>query len=299
MFEVETDDLKLIGSGGIAKVYQYTDDRIIKLYPSNMLMEDIIREEKAARTAFDKGISTARPYGIVSSKDGNGIVFEWVKGVLLSDLLMEKPDELDAYAPKFGRLLRSLHSTEFPVGELLSTKKIYSGYLERLSDWYSAKEIELMQDYLDRIPDCNTMVHSDFHTKNIIIRDGQAVLIDMAEVSLGHPIFDLSAIYDLFVCLAKRSPDSVYRFIGLNTDLSVKMWNSMIRVYTDSENDKLISKLEQLCYGFGLFRISLSPAIYVNMSDGVKKGRVERGRAEFLSHIDEHIKQLYELEVFA
>jgi hypothetical protein len=35
------------------------------------------------------------------------------------------------------------------------------------------------------------------------------------------------------------------------------------------------------------------------MSDGVKKGRVERGRAEFLSHIDEHIKQLYELEVFA
>lgn len=293
--EVSTDGLRVIGSGGLSTVYAFSEDTLLKLYPSNMLLTDIEREEKSARAACDAGISTAGTYGIVRSGDQYGILFEWVKGDLLADLLMKNPSEVSRQAPSFGRLLHSLHTTGMDASEFPSTKDIYREYLTRLNDWYTEEEIAMMRLFLDAVPDADTMIHSDFHTKNIIIRDQKPVLIDMAELSLGHPIFDLSAVYDLFVLLAQRSPSSVERFTGISPELSVELWNQMIRVYADTDDPERIHAIEGLCADFSLFRIALSPAIYVRMSDGIKSGRVNRSRDGFLSNIKEHIERLAQL----
>lgn len=297
--EVSTDDLRVVGSGGLSTVYAFSEDTLLKLYPSNMLLTDIEREEKSARAAYEAGISTARTYGLCRSGDQYGILFEWVKGDLLADLLMKNPEEVTRQAPSFGRLLHSLHTTGMDPSEFPATKDIYREYLTRLDGWYTEEETAVMRSFLDRIPDADTIVHSDFHTKNIIIRDQKPVLIDMAELSLGHPIFDLSAVYDLFVLLAQRTPSAVEMFTGISPELSVELWNRMIRVYADTDDAERIQAIERLCADFSLFRIALSPAIYVRMPDRVKSGRVNRSREGFLGNIREHLERLDKLgEVF-
>ncbi len=302
MEKIRTEGLKTLGKGGLATVYILDDERILKLYPPSEPEEDVIREERAAHAAYEAGISTARPYGTVKSGDSTGIIFEWVKGDILADVLMkeweesgklEHGHELGAMA---GRLLAGLHHTEPASEGLRCTKDIYRRYIGRLDNWYTRDEIDMISGFLDRIPDTSTMVHGDYHTRNLILREGNPVLIDMAELSLGHPVFDLSAVYDLFVLLPVRSPDSTGMFLGLSPDLSPLVWSDIICAYAETSDAERIKKIEKICKDFSLFRIAVSPAIYVNMSDGVKAGRVKRGREEFLANINEHIKTLAEID---
>ena len=40
--------------------------------------------------------------------------------------------------------------------------------------------------YIDLIPKRNTLIHGDFHEKNILVRDGELEMIDMGDISQGH-----------------------------------------------------------------------------------------------------------------
>ena len=43
------------------------------------------------------------------------------------------------------------------------------------------------------MPDCSTLIHGDYHANNILVADDELIMIDMGDVSVGHPIFDFLA----------------------------------------------------------------------------------------------------------
>ena len=47
---------------------------------------------------------------------------------------------------------------------------------------------------MDAIPESDTVVHGDFHSKNVMIRNGELVLVDMANLTTGHPLYDLGSM---------------------------------------------------------------------------------------------------------
>ncbi len=301
-------DLELIGSGGMGSVYRLSGGRIYKEYSDKMPFVDIIREERCAKAAFKAQISTPRSYGIYTRNNLYGIVFEEIKGRMLSDILMdnqeagmdiegsrndgEDSDKIIRYASDMGRLLKSLHSAKLDEHTIPLTKDIYREYLDRLDNYYTPEEVSVMSRFLENVPDRLTTLHNDFHTKNIMLKGDELVIIDMAELSLGHPVFDLANVYDLFVLLADRTPSATMRFTGISADISPKVWHYMIRAYMGSVNDENISSLESILSSFSLFRVALSPAIYVNLSEETLKRRVDRSKRDFIGRIDEHIKAL-------
>jgi aminoglycoside phosphotransferase (APT) family kinase protein len=62
----------------------------------------------------------------------------------------------------------------------------------------SAGEIALLHRLLETIPDADTCVHFDLHTSNIMIRDGEPVIIDMGDLSRGHYLFDIGLLCTIY-----------------------------------------------------------------------------------------------------
>jgi hypothetical protein len=62
----------------------------------------------------------------------------------------------------------------------------------------SPAEIAFLLERLETIPDATSIVHFDLHTSNIMMRNGEPVIIDMGDVSRGHYFFDIGLIYTIF-----------------------------------------------------------------------------------------------------
>ena len=64
---------------------------------------------------------------------------------------------------------------------------------ERL-DYVVGKYSALLHD-LHSVPDADTLVHNDLHLGNVPVHNGEWMIIDLDEISMGHPSFDPGAIY--------------------------------------------------------------------------------------------------------
>ena len=69
-----------------------------------------------------------------------------------------------------------------------SLDKIFSPYLKD-------EEIKRFDELIDSIPDRPYMVHTDFHYDNVMMQNGEMVLIDVGGVAHGHPAFDFMSMY--------------------------------------------------------------------------------------------------------
>ncbi|MDO4806301.1 MAG: HD domain-containing protein [Coriobacteriales bacterium] len=71
------------------------------------------------------------------------------------------------------------------------------------------------------LPECDTLVHGDFHTNNVFMMKDEPLLIDMDRVSRGHPIIELSDLY-------------YWSWVRMTRRSSRTSWASRIRRQTSS-----------------------------------------------------------------
>lgn len=92
---------------------------------------------------------------------------------------------------------------------------------DKLGQWCSAEEISLLHSIIESIPHTDTLTHNDLHPGNIMIQDGELLLIDMPEVTLAPPICDLASIFRAMISAPENSPDGIEQIIGMPVDLNV------------------------------------------------------------------------------
>jgi len=80
---------------------------------------------------------------------------------------------------------------------------------------------------VDNIPQSRRLLHCDLQTKNAMMQNGELMLIDMGEMSYGHPLLDLgharSAMYDFI--------GNYEATIGLPRELGKKVWLKTLDYY--------------------------------------------------------------------
>ncbi|MBR1444746.1 MAG: phosphotransferase [Firmicutes bacterium] len=293
--EVCIENCKLIGKGGNGSVYRISDDEIIKVYTQNTLPESIENERRLGKSAFIAGVPTAIAYDTVKVGDSLGIVFEMVKGDVIASKFMNEPENFDMYAKKYAQLFKEIHTIDLSEKGLPTTKQIYTGYLSHLDEWYDEKELECLKRFIESIPEKNTMVHGDFHTNNIMVQGDELLIIDMAEISCGNPIFDLASSYYAHSLNPRRSPDSVMRYLNVTADIAIRLWDVMMRYYFDTDDSKKIEKYNSVIEGFCMLKEALIPAIWVNMPNEHKKYAVEDAKKHFFSRSEELLEKLDEM----
>lgn len=72
---------------------------------------------------------------------------------------------------------------------------------------FSPEQKRLLERLINSVPERDTLVHGDFHTRNIFVQGDELILIDMADTSTGHPLFELGSMY-MSLVLMSRVPQS-------------------------------------------------------------------------------------------
>ena len=234
--EISVEGCELIGEGGNGAVYRLDNDTIVKVYKAEIDvvgLEEINREREYARTAFMNGIPSVIAYDMVKVGDSYGVVFEMLDSDTLGHAMRDNPEKLTELTDQYVELAKKLHTTEMPEGIIERTQAVYHRNIANLTEWCSDEEIALMHSIVDAIPEANTVIHNDFHPGNIMINNGELVLIDMPMISMGPPICDLVATYrDMIVAPAGAQAVHIERSTGMPADMCIKVGNMFFMKYT-------------------------------------------------------------------
>ena len=280
------DELELIGSGTNGEVYRVDQENIIKLFQKSAPFEDIERERNLARQALIEGIPTAISYSVVRADDRYGILFEMIDADSLSATLKGKPDEYDVYTDKYISLFRKIHSIKGDPDKFVNIKSIYHSAVDYCRDYYSPEELSKLRDLVDSVPDTGTLIHGDYHPNNIMVQKGELILIDMGDMSLGHPIFDFLATAATQVNLVKLSPDYAEYHTKMPAGLITRTWRRLIDSYFADKTEKEKNRIEDQICVFSKLKVALCPYFGRGVTPEIVKASIDDAKQNFLPFID-------------
>ena len=252
---LSVEGCEVIGRGANGKVYRLDRDTIIKVYYNPDSLPDIRRERELARKALVLGIPTAIPFDVVRVGDSYGSVFELLNAKSFSKLLTADPDHMDDYVSQYVDLLKTIHSTHVKPGEMPRMKDVAVGWGNFLRDYLPAEQADRLCDLIAAVPDRDTMLHGDYHTNNLMMQDGEALLIDMDTVCVGHPIFELASMYLGFVGFGELDHEVTKKFMGLDYSLTGEFWRRSLRRYLNDADEDTVRAVERKAMLIGYARL--------------------------------------------
>ena len=244
--EISVDGCEIIGQGGNGTVYRLDDDKIVKVYRPNVGLETIEREREFAKTALINGVPCVIAYDVVKCGDSYGIVFEMLRSDTLGHAIKNNPEKLDDYVEKYVALAKELHSTKMKAGTFTNIKTVLHERVPNLAKWCTPEEMQLLDSLIDEMPDGESIIHGDLHPGNIMIQDGELVLIDMPEVTMGAKIWDLAGIYRDMISAPQRSPEAIELSVGMPADMIIDVGHRFFRLYTGMNDEQLEGYYKQL-----------------------------------------------------
>ena len=257
--EIDVTDCEQLGQGGNGTVYRLDEDKIVKVYKPWMKLEEIEKERAFAKTAFINGIPSVIAYDMVKVGDCLGVVFELLRSDTLGHAMVAHPEKYDEYVDKYVALAKTLHTTHVPEGSFTRIQDDMHSRADNLGQWCTPEEIELLHSLINEIPDADTVTHNDLHPGNIMIQDGELVLIDMPEVTMGPPICDLVSVYRDMISAPRNKSSLIEQSIGMPAELIMKTGKLFFTKYTGITDP---SELEEYFKKLGLLyalNVALTP----------------------------------------
>ena len=243
---------EVVGEGANGVVYRIDSDTIVKVYRNADALDEITRERELARKAFVMGVPTAIPYDVVKVGDKYGSVFELLNASSFASILQKEPERYEELARESVEILKIMHATRLKPGELPDIKDEARSWAEHAGNFLTQENREKLHRFIEEIPDTVNMLHGDFHLKNVMRQGKENLLIDMDTLTMGHPVFELAAIYLAYVGFAEVDPACIKKFMGIDNDLARKFFDATMKAYFDTDYAVFLAEIEQklriLCF---------------------------------------------------
>ncbi len=252
---ISVDGCEVIGQGANGKVYRIDEDTIVKIYYDENALPDIKRERELARKAFVLGIPTAIPYDVVRVGDGYGSVYELLNASSFASLIIKDPSRLDELVRMSVDLLKKIHSTIVKPEDMPDMKAVAAGWGEFLKDYLPAEQYQKLHDLIAAVPDDNHMMHGDFHLKNVMLQDDEALLIDMDTICHGHPIFEFGSIFNAYQGYSALDRENCLNFLGIDYETCTEIYRKTLKYYFDDRSDEEIEAISHKAEIIGFTRI--------------------------------------------
>ena len=286
---LSVDGCEEIGRGANGIVYRLDPDTIIKVYFNSDALADVHRERELARKAFILGIPTAIPYDVVRVGDTYGSVFELLNATSLSSLIARHPEQIDTYVSEYVELLKKIHSTRVKEGDMPDMKITAQDWVDFLKDYLPEDQSEKLCGMVAAIPKDDHMLHGDFHTKNVMVQNGEVLLIDMDTLSVGNPVFELASMYMGFVGFAEEDHQVSIDFLGIPYETAVTFWKKSLALYlgTEDEETNRIAEEKAMVIGYARLLRRTIRRNGLNTPDGQSRiALCKRHLEELLARID-------------
>ena len=254
--QISVDGCEVIGEGANGKVYRIDAETIVKAYKNPDSLDDILNERKLAKKAFVLGIPTAISYEIVRIGDGYGSVFEKLTALSLAKLTKENPDKVDEYVKYSVDLLKLIHHTTIETGEMPPIKPTILKWVNRLENTLPEATLQKLRSLVEAVEDKHTVLHGDYHFKNVMYEDGETLLIDMDTLCTGHPIFEFASIYNAYVGFGCVDKSKVENFLNLPYELTNHIWDKTLELYFDTTDSEYLNNITDKAKLIGYTRIT-------------------------------------------
>ncbi len=285
---ISVDGCEVIGQGANGKVYRIDPDTVVKVYFNPDALPEIHRERELARAAFILGIPTAIPYDVVRVGEGYGSVFELLNAKSFAKLLINKEKPLEEVAAMSVDLLKQIHSTKIKPGTMPDMKAVALDWADFLKDYLPEDKWAKLHKLVADVPEDMHMMHGDYHIKNVMLQNGEVLLIDMDTLCHGHPVFELASVYNAYQGYSDVDHQVVQDFIGIPYETARKFWKETLRLYLDDADEETMRSVEEKAMLIGYTRI-MRRRIRRNGFD-TEEGRIEIENAK--KHILELVDKL-------
>lgn len=247
--EISLDGCKFIGKGAKSEVYRYDEELVVKLYNETNQYKDIERENYLARQAFVAGIPTAIPFGIVKVGNRYGSLFELVNSSTISVLIAQNPTRVKEFAQEMASLAKTIHSISGENMQIDSYIPEVHAWIEGGLAYEDEALAKKMHALIDALPVTKTLIHGDFHAGNIMVQNGEYLLIDMGKLAMCHPIIELAGIYMFYIGFGEIDKESIEKFKGFSYETSKEYYKHFMESYLGTEDtDSVVKKAALLSY---------------------------------------------------
>ena len=252
---ISLDGCEFIAKGANGAVYRYDDETIVKQYFNRDALPEIMQERENSRRAFVLGVNTAIPYGIVRIGDGYGSLTELLNATSVTKLIRANKEDLTQSVAYFVDTLKEIHSTEVEEGALPDFKKWVLEWADFLSSYLDDANAQKMRTLIEGIPDSNYMIHGDYHSNNVMVQNGEPILIDMDTLAVGHPVLELGSTFNAYVGFSELDKTVIESFLGIDVDTAREFWNLSLARYLGTDDKNAIEAVENKAKVIGYMRL--------------------------------------------
>lgn len=246
--KIDLSGAEVIGDGFFSTVYRLNKDTIVKVFNRTSDPDQIERELRLAKEAFVLGIPTAISFDVVKAGEKMGVCFEMLDCMSLKTALLTQKGRYTEYLNKYAELLKKINTTECFNPAIPDIKKNTLEKVEFIKSYLEDKYYKKAKALVESIPERKTFVHGDCHFKNIMVQGDELLLIDMDTLSVGHPIFELAAIYAPYCAFSEDDPGNAERFFGISDEDARALYNALLNIYFGKDDQTIKDKIRLLSY---------------------------------------------------
>lgn len=178
-----------IGYGWSAEVFEWEDDKVIKLFWKDYPIQQIDLEEMITKTVYNAGLPAPRMFQKVDVGDRTGLVMEKIVGPSLMSYMPSRVHRMNSFARELAELHFRIHRAD--VSGLPTQKELFREWIEPCS-FVSSKQKSAVYKLMERLPDGDALCHNDFHPPNIIVTEDGWKVIDWVASRIGDPFADVA-----------------------------------------------------------------------------------------------------------
>jgi serine/threonine-protein kinase RIO1 len=184
-------------------------------------------------------------------------------------------------------MLKSIHAVEVEDGEVPDMKEIALDWARFVTAHIPEEQGRKLISLIEAVPKQNTLMHGDYHTNNVMVQNGEPLLIDMDTLCMGHPVFELGSMFNAFVGYSELDHQNIVDFFGYSFETAGKFWNASLKMYLGTEDETVCQKVMEKAMVIGYTRMLRRAVRRPNEADSPAKiARCKEMLAELLNNVD-------------
>ncbi|MGM0396818.1 MAG: aminoglycoside phosphotransferase family protein [Bacillota bacterium] len=180
---------KCIARGRTAEIYTWEKDLVLKLFYDFIPVEAIDGEFNKTSIIRKKTELCPGIYERVTIREGEGIIYENLKGNSITYNLLNNPLRVKELSGKMAQCHRDIHN--IIVEELPEIKNVLRRCISE-SSFLELDQKPHLIDILDSFQDGDRLCHMNFHPGNVFLTEDGPRVIDWMNSGKGNPLADVA-----------------------------------------------------------------------------------------------------------
>ena len=181
-------------------------------------------------------------------------MFELLNAKTFAQLLKDGAP-MDEVVKKSIDLLKIIHGTAVKPGSMPNMKETALNWADFLKDYLPAELFGKLHDLVAAVPETLYMVHGDYHLKNVMLQNGESLLIDMDTLCYGHPVFELASMFNAYRGYGQTDHSITLNFLGLPYETAGEIWDKSLHMYLDGFDEDGIRAVSEKAQVIGYTRM--------------------------------------------